>query len=99
MLPEEFKAKVAEVLQNLNDQAKVSTILADLTTDYDNETVTKTTALTTAEKLTQDNEKLRQANMTLFLKVGETKPQEQEQTQKDLTPKFEDLFDANGDLK
>jgi hypothetical protein len=99
MKPEEFKALTTEIMQNLTDQAKVSTILATLTEDYDAETVIKTTSLSTTEKLTADNEKLRQANMNLFLKVGETKVTEQPQKKEDLTPKFEDLFDANGNLK
>ncbi len=99
MKPEEFKAKTAEILANLTDQAKVSTILAELTEDYDTETVVKTTATTTAEKLTADNEKLRAANMSLFLKVGEQKPAEDKKKPEDTTPKYEDLFDADGNLK
>jgi hypothetical protein len=100
MKPEEFKAKTAEILANLSDQAKVSTILAELTEDYDKEAAEKTTVKTTAEKLTADNEKLRQANMNLFLKVGETKPaDDKKQTTEDTTPKYADLFDENGNLK
>ena len=99
MKPEEFKAKTAEILANLNDQAKVSTILAELTEDYDTETATKSEALTTAEKLIADNEKLRAANMSLFLKVGEQKPAEDEKKLEDTTPTYEDLFDADGNLK
>lgn len=99
MKPEEFKAKTAEILQNLNDQAKVSTILAELTTDYDGVTVDITTAKSTAEKLTADNEKLRQANLDLFLKVGTTKPADDKKPDEDKTPKYEDLFDKDGNLK
>lgn len=99
MKPEDFKAKTAEILQNLNDQAKVSSILAELVEDCDKETVEKTTAISTAEKLAADNEKLRQANMSLFLKVGEQKPTEQNTKPEDNTPKFEDLFDKDGNLK
>jgi hypothetical protein len=100
MKPEEFTAKVNEVLQNLADQAKVSTILAELTDDYNNVAVETATAKTTAEKLTADNEKLRQANMSLFLKVGEQKTNTEEKKQnEDTTPKFENLFDENGNLK
>lgn len=99
MKPEEFKAKATEILGNLSDQAKVSTLLAELTDDYDKEVVEKTTALTTAEKLTADNEKLRQANMSLFLKVGEQKPEDTKKAVEDTTPKYEDLFDAEGNLK
>jgi regulator of replication initiation timing len=100
MKPEEFTAKVQEVLQNLTDQAKVSTILAELTEDYNSVAVETTTAKTTAEKLTADNEKLRQANMNLFLKVGENKkPDDTNKKPEDTTPKFEDLFDEKGNLK
>jgi hypothetical protein len=97
--PEEFKAKTAEIMQNLTDQAKVSTILAELAEDKDETVVEFTTAKTTADKLTADNEKLRQANMQLFLKVGEVKPIDDKKPPEDKTPKFEDLFDDKGNLK
>lgn len=97
--PEEFKAKTAEILQNLNDQAKVSEILSQLQTDYDATIVDVTNAKTSAEKLTADNEKLRQANLSLFLKVGEQKSADQTKPPVDNTPKFEDLFDEQGNLK
>ena len=98
MKPEEFNLKVQEVLQNLTDQAKVSTILSELTDDYNNVSVETTTAKATSLKLTEDNEKLRNANMTLFLKVGEVKPEERKEEENNI-PKFEDLFDAKGNLK
>jgi hypothetical protein len=90
-----------EIMENLNDQAKVSTIGAELTEAFNNMNVETTTAKTTAEKLTADNEKLREANMNLFLKVGETtnKDKNDNQEQEDKTPKYEDLFNENGDLK
>jgi hypothetical protein len=97
--PEEFTAKLKEIMENLGDQAQVSTICAELTEDYNNVAVETATAKTTAEKLTADNEKLRQANMNLFLKVGETKPPEAQKPPEDTTPKFEDLFDDTGNLK
>lgn len=97
--PEEFKSKTAEILANLNDQAKVSTILAELTEHNDAAVVEVTTNKTTAETLTADNEKLRRANMTLFLKVGETKPADNTKPTEDTTPKYEDLFDKDGNLK
>ena len=65
------------------------------------------TALTeTNATLTGDNEKLREANMKLFLRVGESK--DSKDVQKDATGikdepieklKFEDLFDEKGGLK
>lgn len=101
MTPEEFKAKTDEILSNHTDQAKVSTLLAELVEDYNNETTVKNTAQATAEKLTADNEKLRAANMTLFLRVGETKPEPDttKGNSEDEKPKYEDLFDENGELK
>jgi transcription-repair coupling factor (superfamily II helicase) len=97
--PEEFKAKTAEILQNLSDQAKVSTLLTELTEHNDDAVVEITTTTATATKLTTDNETLRQANMSLFLKVGETKPADNKKPDEDTAPKFEDLFDEKGDLK
>lgn len=99
MKPEEFNAKTQEILSNLTDQAKVSTVLSELIEDYNTVTAETETARTTAEKLTADNEKLRQANMNLFLKVGETKKEEETKQDEDNKPTFEDLFDENGNLK
>jgi FtsZ-binding cell division protein ZapB len=99
MKPEEFNAKTKEIAESLGDQAKVSTILAELIEDYNAVSAESTTAKTTAERLTADNEKLRQANMNLFLKVGETKPSEDKKPPVDTTPKYADLFDENGNLK
>jgi hypothetical protein len=99
MKPEEFNARTQDILKNLTDQATVSTILAELVTDYNNEATEKATAKTTAEKLTSDNEKLRQANMDLFLKLGsDKKPDENTTKPEDSTPKFEALFDKDGNL-
>jgi hypothetical protein len=97
--PEEFKAKTAEILASLSDQAKVSTLLAELTEHNDDAVVELTAATGTATKLTTDNEKLRAANMSLFLKVGEQKPAEDKKPPEDTTPKFDDLFDKDGNLK
>lgn len=97
--PEEFKAKTAEILQNLSDQAKVSTLLAELAEHNDDAVVELTTATTTATKLTADNEKLRGANLELFLKVGSPAKPEDKKKPEDTTPKYEDLFDEKGELK
>lgn len=98
--PEEFKAKTTEILENLSDQAMVSTLLAELTDHNDEYTVDVTNATTTSEKLIEDNEKLRQANMNLFLKIGTEKTVKDETTvEEDTTLKYEDLFDENGELK
>lgn len=101
MKPEEFIAKTEEIAANLTDQAKVTAILAELKEDYAKEAAEKTTALSTAEKLTTDNETLRDANMKLFLKVGEKHADEpgKKKENEDDTPKFENLFDEKGNLK
>lgn len=97
--PEEYKAKTAEILSNLSDQAKVSALLAELVEHNDDAVVEITTATTTATKLVADNENLRNTNMQLFLKVGNAVPKDDPQKDEDNTPKFEDLFDENGNLK
>ena len=97
MLPEEFKAKTREILSKLEDQGAVSTVLAELVQDYDNTIAEKESALTQAQKLVHDNEKLRAANMELFLKIGEP-AKETKAEEEDKTPKFEALFDEKGNL-
>lgn len=100
--PEEYKAKTAEILSNLSDQAKVSAILAELVEHNDDAVVELTTATTTATKLTADNENLRNTNMQLFLKVGNAVKQDDNQQKKTDDNKesgFDDLFDENGNLK
>ena len=58
------------------------------------------------KKFEEDNEKLRNANMQLFLKVGANKTEKEVQedqvgkTEEEKDPrKFEDLFDEKGNLK
>jgi hypothetical protein len=97
--PEEVKAKAAEILANLSDQAKVSAILAELVEHNDDAVVEVTKASETATKLTADNENLRNTNMQLFLKVGSSAPKPDAPNPKDNTPKFEELFDDKGNLK
>lgn len=70
MKPEDFKAKVTEVMANLADQGKVSTILAELTVDYDNTISSQETAIAKSKQLETDNESLRKSNMKLFVQLG-----------------------------
>lgn len=101
----EFLSKVAEI-GTCEDEATRREMLAELQDGvsevYDtNETLTETNAT-----LTGNNEKLREANMKLFLRVGESK--DSKDVHKDTTGiegeqeeklKFEDLFDEKGGLK
>lgn len=54
-------------------------------------------------KFKEDNEKLRSANMQLFLRVGSQTPAEAQKENTGVDEKkprkFEDLFDSNGNLK
>lgn len=88
------------LLAELNDEA--STIFDE------NETLKSTNdALTTTnEQFKTDNETLRQANMKLFLRVGndKTEKEKQEDSTGVKTPdvskrKFEDLFNEKGGIK
>ena len=54
------------------------------------------------QTLTQDNERIRQQNMDLFLRVGEPKKKEgrgSEGSEDREKRKFEDLFDEKGGIK
>ena len=80
-----------EMLASLSDE---------VSKDYDS--LTKLT--TDNQNLTNDNELLRQANMKLFLRVGEQKDTSQEHKKDDVSDdnkkrNFEDLFDEKGGLK
>jgi vacuolar-type H+-ATPase subunit C/Vma6 len=103
MKPEEHTAIINQVLENLADQGKVSTLLASLSKDYNDTLATVETATKTAEKLTTDNENLRKANYDLFAQLGQqaqTKPNTPPATNNDenkpLT--FDALFDKDGNL-
>ena len=83
-------------------RTKLSNLTDEVTSLYDN----RVTLEGEKTKFEEDNEKLRKANMELFLKVGSTKSEEE--IQKDTTGidteekkprKFEDLFDDKGNLK
>lgn len=97
---DEFNAQIKLAMESVGDQAQLSTILSGLSDVYSTKITEVETATTTATQLTSDNEKLRKANMDLFLKVGAdvTKQQDQQKVEDD-TPTFDDLFDEKGNLK
>lgn len=99
---------IQDIAKNLTDQAKVTELLAELSTDY----AEQTKSLAELPTLKENNEKLRSANMNLFLQVGEiskdTKPgAEQTPPGGEKTPpggeetklSFENLFNEKGGLK
>lgn len=90
----------------LEDMAQIRVKLTEVS-DEISKIYDENDSLTTANtKFEQDNETLRQANMQLFLRVGESKSQKD--INKNLTGtsdedkpkrKFEDLFDEKGMIK
>ena len=102
------KEKFLETIKEIgtcDDEATRRTLLAEISDEvsliYDaNETLSQD-----KEKYLADNEKLREANMKLFLRVGDSK--DANTVQKDTTgiqepevniKKFEDLFDEKGGI-
>lgn len=100
----EHKQITTDILQQIpaDAQAKISELLTKLTTDYTSITADMDKAVKTAEKMTLQNEELRQANMNLFLQIGQ-QPSQQKQNKieekKEEVDPFKDLFDKNGNLK
>jgi gamma-glutamyl:cysteine ligase YbdK (ATP-grasp superfamily) len=97
--PEEFQQKTAEIIANLTDQSKVTSLLTEIT-EHNTELVA---GLATASKEVADktayNDKLLKANMDLFLKVGNNKDNTQtQQQQNEEKPSFDALFDNKGNL-
>lgn len=100
MKPAEFRAKLADIIAKHDDQGAISTICSELTDDYEGLTTQQTAALASAEQLKKDNESLRQANMSLFLKIGQEQPPATEkQNEPETLPDYESYFDAKGNFK
>lgn len=103
MKPEEFSAKTQEIVANITDQGKVTTVLAELIEDYNKVAVEIATATTTATQLKEDNEKLRKANLDLFLQIGtpatNTNNTNTNTGKENNTPTYESLFDEKGNIK
>lgn len=103
------KEKFAEAIQEIGkceDEVERRTLLAKLNTDTSAIFDENSTLKSEKEKFESDNEKLRKANMDLFLQVGAKKPDDefkQDTTGIDDKPaekrKFENLFDEKGGLK
>ena len=113
MTIEEHKNIITEIATNLNDQAKVTTLLADLSKDYSEISSKLDTANISVADLTKTNEELRSANMKLFTQIGSseqpstvldepnkdnpTSSGENTNENKELT--YENLFNEKGELK
>lgn len=74
----DYNAKAKEILDSIGsdaDQGKISNLLAEMTTGFSEEMSAKVSAQNSVEELTKKNEKLKEDNMNLFLRV--TVPEEQ----------------------
>lgn len=105
MKKEEFNEKLQEI-GTLEDITDVRVKLAELTDEVGKVFDEGITLEETNQKLTLENEKLRSANMELFLRIGANKSDEEikeekvGKEEKEPEPrKFEDLFDDEGNLK
>lgn len=106
MIKEEFDKKLQEI-GTLEDISDVRVKLAELSDDMIKVFDDSTHYEETSKKLTEENEKLRSANMELFLRIGANKSEEEikeetigkDEEQEPEPRKFEDLFDASGNLK
>lgn len=101
---EEHTAKIQEIKTKIHDvdaDGSITGILAELSDDYGAILTDVANTNLQNEKLTKDNESLRDTNMRLFLRVGdENKPQadaKSEEQKQEL--KYENLFDEKGELK
>lgn len=106
MTREELQATFQELLgyATPEHQARTSEILTAVTNGFTEALDAQQTAASQAEELTAANEKLRAANMSLFLQVGSVpkeKPLEN-QTPAETPPQtlsYDSLFDEKGELK
>lgn len=99
---EEFNSKSTEVLEKLDDQGAVSIILDELRAGFGELTEKVRDVESENETLREKNDKLQNANMELFLKVGNPAKEEEEEKEEEVVVEkieYEDLFDDNGELK
>lgn len=104
MTKDEFIATIQE-LGTMEDETERRTKLANLSTNITELFDNYASLEEEKTKLTDANEKLRQANLDLFTQVGTSKNKsdsdiiESEDNQPKEKPKFEDLFDEKGMIK
>lgn len=100
MTKEEHTQAIQDIRKLVNDDdGKITELLTNLSDDYGKILAENSDYKLKNEKLTNDNDKLRDTNMRLFLKVGTTEKEEEEPEEKEEKLTFENLFDEKGDLK
>lgn len=100
---QEYTNKIMEIkkLTHDTDDGKIADLLAELSDGYGELKATYDDISLKNEKLTHDNESLRDTNMRLFLRVGQSSPGGELDVSEEKTSKlkFEDLFNEKGELK
>ncbi len=92
---------VHQIRGSLSDEGKVSELLTEIADDYGKVTTDLTTAQQELQRVKEANDRLKEQNMNLFLKIGgnpETPPppkDDDEGKRRD----FNSLFDEKGRLK
>ena len=100
MTREEFSARCADIMDNLENRGDVSTMLDELRTAFYEVVEHGETVEAERDDLRARNDNLQQANMDLFLKVGkvatgEPEPEPEPEPEK---MSFDDLYDERGEL-
>ena len=105
MTRDEHKAIIDKLMAHstTENQAEVSELLTQLSDDYEETLTSLETSNSTVTQLTENNEKLRDVNAKLFLKVGEIpKPENNSNNDNNVNeedaPSFESLFNEKGEL-
>lgn len=99
---EDFNKTSLPITENIGEQDIITGSLAEMVTMF-SETVAEGTAFEKrVAELESENERLKNANLSLYLKTAEIKaedkPKEKEKTE-ETGLKFEDLFNDKGELK
>lgn len=102
MTKEEFNSRISAIGTCTDDVERrelLATLGEDVGKDYDDHAA----AVAERDRLTGDNERLRDANMKMFVRLGDpNKPapaNNNPDNEKKDRPKFEDLFNEKGGIK
>lgn len=101
MTKEDFISRLTAI-GTCGDDAERRELLATLGEDVGKDYDDLAAAVADRERLTDDNERLRDANMKLFVRVGDPAkpaPNNNPNNDKKEKPRFEDLFNEKGGIK
>ena len=96
----QFREAMTKIITNVGNQGELSTITAELITDYESVINAGVQHQSQIKQLEIDNENLRKANLALFLKIGEPpKADEKPEAKEKELPPIESYFDEYGNIK